>query len=343
MATINLCRPYLAPVKAVCRLCADRANRLNGGDDLELKPMIHSDAAPLLLPEAFFHYNACFDAQAIIKRYAVSNLVPNAKYLTNYLGVLIDPKFLPQVLSGCENTIEAMPIPANWHADIAEWGAALRAVDLSRRRFTVMELGCGWGCWLNITGVAARMTGREVYMIGVEGDPHHIQFAREAVATNGFPPEQVELHHGIVAAEAGVALFPNQAVGGTSWGIQPIFDATEEQLAAASREGSHMVLPVISLARLLEPHDRIDLLHIDIQGGEVNVVSGSIKALQGKVAYLLIGTHSRQIEGLLIDLLMKAGWMLEVERPAIISIRPAGHVHLIVDGVQGWRNPHFAQ
>jgi FkbM family methyltransferase len=179
-------------------------------------------------------------------------------------------------------------------------------------------------------------------MIGVEGDPSHIQFAREAVATNGFSPEQVELHHGIVAAEAGFALFPNQAVGGTSWGLQPVFSETEEQRAAISRDGSHMVLPVISLARLIEPHERIDLLHIDIQGSEVSVVSGSIKALQDKVAYLLIGTHSRSIEGLLLDLLMQAGWMLEVERPAIIGIRSAGKIDLIVDGVQGWRNPRFA-
>jgi hypothetical protein len=40
--------------------------------------------------------------------------------------------------------VEPIPIPANWHADIAEWAAALRAVDLARGSFTMAELGCGW-------------------------------------------------------------------------------------------------------------------------------------------------------------------------------------------------------
>jgi hypothetical protein len=40
--------------------------------------------------------------------------------------------------------VEGIPIPANWHADIAEWAAALRAVELAEETFTVVELGCGW-------------------------------------------------------------------------------------------------------------------------------------------------------------------------------------------------------
>jgi len=116
----------------------------------------------------FFHYNSNFDAQSVMKKHAVVNLEPNPKYLTNFLGVMIDPKFFPGILDGRAGQVEPIPIPANWHADIAEWGAALRAVDLSGPSFTVMELGCGWGCWLNNTGVAARRSGRKPYLIALK-------------------------------------------------------------------------------------------------------------------------------------------------------------------------------
>jgi hypothetical protein len=130
--------------------------------------------------------------------------------LVNFLDVVIDPRFLPEVLKGMDGKLDGIPIPANWHADIAEWGAVLRAVDLARDRFTVMELGCGWGCWLNNAGAAARRAGLKVTLIGVEGDEGHIGFAKEACATNGFAPEQLHLHRGIAAGQSGFALFPKQ-------------------------------------------------------------------------------------------------------------------------------------
>ena len=149
---------------------------------------------------AFFHYNACFNPQAVIRRPAVPGLLPRAGCLTNFLGVVIDPKFFPAILAERAGQVEAVPIPANWHADIAEWGAALRAVDLASGSFTMIELGCGWGCWMNNTGAAARHCALDVRLIGVEGDEGHVAFAREACTVNGFLPAQVSLHRGIAAA-----------------------------------------------------------------------------------------------------------------------------------------------
>ena len=56
------------------------------------------------------------------------------------------PEYVPGVLDGTHGQVQALPIPANWHADIAEWGAVLRFIDLARKNFTIAELGCGWGC-----------------------------------------------------------------------------------------------------------------------------------------------------------------------------------------------------
>lgn len=309
---------------------------------LDLTPTQHSP---------FFNYRACFDPQAVMRRHAVPDLLPTPGYLTNFLGVLIEPRFLPEVLQDPVTTslwyvpetgkVEAIPIPSNWHADIAEWGAALRAVDLARDRFTMIELGCGWGCWMNNTGVAARRAGLDVHLIGIEGDAGHLSFARAALAANGFAPEQVTLHHGIAASASGFTLFPRQQQAGVDWGLQPIFLADEQQRRDAAASGQYDELPMIALADIAAPHDRIDLLHIDIQGSEADFIAGCLPVIDRKVAYLLVGTHSRRIEHLIGDTLFPAGWTLEIERLSLFDETPAGPV-LVVDGVQGWRNPRLA-
>ena len=287
----------------------------------------------------FFHYNANFDAQGVMQKHAVPDLQPHDRFLTNFLGVLIDPKFFPQILQGKAGQVEPIPIPANWHADIAEWAAALRAVDLSGSTFVVMELGCGWGCWLNNTGAAARRTSRQPHLIGIEGDRGHIGFAREAYVANGFSDSQVTLCHGIAAAKDGVALFPRQAIPGVEWGLEPILNASLLDRVKA-KVGMYDELPMISLATASKDHKRIDLLHIDIQGGEADLIRDCVALLDKKVAYMVVGTHSREIEGRIFATLRAAGWALEIERPAILSLAN-GIPQVTVDGVQGWRNPRL--
>ena len=288
----------------------------------------------------FLYYNSNFDAQEVMRSHAVPDLKPNARYLTNFLGVLIDPKFFPQILDGKAGEVEPIPIPANWHSDIAEWAAALRAVDLSGDTFTVLELGCGWGCWLNNTGVAARRSARKPYLIGIEGDRGHVDFAREACLANGFSDSQVMLHHGIAAAKTGVALFPRQKIPGVQWGLEPILNPGPVKRAGAKLSGMYDELPMISLAVASKDRERIDLLHIDIQGGEADLILDCVDLLNEKVAYLVIGTHSREIEGRIFAILRAAGWLLEIERPAILSLAN-GTPQVTVDGVEGWRNPRL--
>lgn len=306
----------------------------------EFRNKIEGRIAEIKARDSLFHFHSSFDADEIIRLHAVPDLVPNSSYLTNFLGVLINPDHFGMLLAGRRGQVEDLPIPANWHADMAEWGTALRAVDLAIGSFTMIELGCGWGCWMNNTGIAARRSGLDVHLIGVEGDTGHIEFARQSLKANGFHPDQIKLHHGLAAASAGTALFPRQAHSGVSWGLEPIFGASDAETAEALRSGSHDVLTMIPMAELITDHERIDLLHIDIQGGEASLVAESLEVLNDKVAYILIGTHSRQIEGKLLETLLAAGWWLEMERPAIISVDRWGPV-VRIDGVQGWRNPRL--
>ena len=288
----------------------------------------------------FFAYYANFDALECMRRHEVHDRKPTPGFQTNWLGVLVDPKILP-FLADQAGKLDHFPLPANWHADIAEWASALHAVELARPdTFTMIELGCGWGCWMNNTGMAAKRTGRKVHVIGIEGDEGHLEFAQEALARNGFAQSEYTLYRGVAAASAGSALFPRQEHAGHSWGLEPVFGATKEQQDEAVANGSHDILPMISLESAIGDRDRIDLLHIDIQGGEAALIESCLSLLNEKVAYVLIGTHSKHIEGRLYDILTPAGWLIEMERPAFYQVKN-WIPELIVDGVQAWRNPRF--
>jgi hypothetical protein len=284
----------------------------------------------------FYVYNSLIDAEAIIRSHANPQARPVPGFYTNYLGVKILPKYLPEGLGGTEGKLEEIPIPGNWHADLAEWAAALRAVDLARGTFRMAELGCGWGCWMNNAGVAARRRGLNVELIGIDGDRGHIGFAMECCEINGFARDQVKILHGIAAAHDGIALFPNQEVPGVSYGLQPIFDPSPEIRQAAMASGHFSELPVIGLSKMIAER-RLDLLHIDIQGGEADLIHSCRKILREQVAYIVVGAHSREIEGRIFEDLLGDGWLLEIERPAILTLTASGP-KIRIDGLQGWRN-----
>ena len=285
----------------------------------------------------FFHYNSLFDGQEIMRRHAAHDLIASPRHLTNFLGVRIDPEIYPPLLKGREGEIEAVPIPANWHADIAEWAAALRAVDLAGATFRVVELGCGWGCWMLNTGCAARSMGKEVHLIGIEGDQAHVGMALKSMAVNGFTPNQYEIYHGIAANESGVALFPVANDASTQWGSAPIMGEGKLARRRAVATGKFIELPVVGLKEITDKFGNVDLLHIDIQGGEFDFIQSCMKVLKSKIAYILVGTHSRQIEGQIMALMLAEGWRLEIERPALFNMNKTAP-HVAVDGVQGWRN-----
>ncbi|MBB4000984.1 class I SAM-dependent methyltransferase [Aurantimonas endophytica] len=283
----------------------------------------------------FWHYNSSFDAVALMHAYAVT-APPDPQHVTNFLGVKVSPRFFPGILDGKAGVVEPVPIPANWHADIAEWGSVLHAVDHAGSTFRMAELGCGWGCWLNNAGAAARSRGKSIELIGVEGDLGHVEFAEEARRANGFSQTEYRIIHGIAAASKGKALFPIAEVSGQSWGLEPVLGASQNQIDAALENKTHHVLDMIPLADIAG-NQPLDLLHIDIQGGEADYVQENLCDMKRLVRRVVIGTHSRQIEGRIMSTFLDAGWKIEMERPAIIAV-DSGKPDIRVDGVQCWWN-----
>jgi hypothetical protein len=286
---------------------------------------------------SLWNYTAIFDPVQIVLAHENRERTALSGHRVNYLGVAVNvTRFVPELK--LENIVEGPPIPGNWHTDLAEMGAVLRAVDLAADSFAMIELGCGWGCWMSISAIVARLAGKTAHVTGVEGDEGHLDFAREAMATNDIAPSQYNLFHGVAATRTGRAFFPLQERAGIHWGLEPIFARSPDELERLRGSGEHSELVTVSIEEVIGDRPRIDLLHIDIQGGETSLIRDSLDVLNRKVAYIVVGTHSRAIDGQIIDFLSRdGGWMLEIERPCIFSIE-GGTLLTRIDGVQGWRN-----
>lgn len=289
------------------------------------------------ITDALYAYSCEFDAEGLLASFHVADQAPEPGLIRNFLGTRIDPGVYPAILTARAGTVEPVPAPGNWHADIAEWAAALRSVALARDDYRIVELGCGWGCWIVNMGVAARARGLRPDLIGVEGDRYHLASAERTLALNGFAPEVYTLHHGVAASRPGKALFPVPTSDGNNWGTEPILFPDPATLAAAETREDVQILDCLTLPALTGDRP-VDLLHIDIQGSEADYVSGNMADLQRLVRRVLIGTHSRVIEGQLCAMFLKAGWRMEMDRPAIAPL-VQGVPQIRIDGVQMWANP----
>lgn len=293
----------------------------------------------LQVPNALLHYNTRVDIRGIVEQNIDHNRQPKEGHNVNFLGVAVPIEVFP-FLAGTGGTLDIIPIPANYHADMAEWAASIRPIDLAKDTFTMIELGCGWGCWMVNTGVVAKRRGLEIELIGVEGDPRHVELCQKTMASNNIAIGEYSVVRGIAAGSSGIALFPKRQGGEDNWGFEPIFGATEQQQAELVGAGAYESLEMIALADVIGDRAFIDLLHLDIQGGEGQLVRETIDLLSEKVGYILIGTHSRILEGELMTALFERNWRLEIDRPVIFGLENGTPVTQI-DGVQGWVNPKF--
>jgi FkbM family methyltransferase len=213
-----------------------------------------------------------------------------------------------------------------------------------------MELGAGWGTWLVAGAVAARNRGiPDLSLLGVEADPGHFGFLRQHFIDNGLDPDEHLLFQAAVGAKAGHALWP-RVIAKDDWGSRPIY---EDETRGAELNGSvsdhlgrkftdFMKVPVLAIDDLLLLQDRWDLMHVDVQGGEVSICEAGLALMNERVHWLIIGTHARTIEGQLISILVGSAWVLENEKPArfnFVTDAPSHESMTTHDGTQVWRNP----
>jgi FkbM family methyltransferase len=217
-----------------------------------------------------------------------------------------------------------------------------------------VEVGAGWAPWLVSCGTAARRMKRikSIHLTAIEADPKHFEMLKLHLADNGFGSAEKKLIRAVAGPKRGFAIFPISAASEQDWGIQPTYCSSEAEADALTVKGAFIdyrgrrfnkveKMPSVALSEILLPQRTVDLVHIDIQGGERSFVESQIELLTKKVRYLVIGTHSRANEGALINVLSVAGWRLELEKPCEFAIGDQS-LQVTNDGTQGWLNKTLA-
>lgn len=275
------------------------------------------------------------------------NQQPDPAVFTDAFGVKVDPAYCPWVSAGTVET--GLPFPHGYLCDGIEFASAAIALVMAagRKTFTAVELGAGWGPWTSMMALTAERLGfTDIRLAAFEADPGRFEVLRRHLALNGV----AEPRFGKLALFRAAAWWrdetlywprnadPQDAGLAVASGAPPAHDYRGKAFAFDE-------IPARALGTALADWPPIDFLHIDIQGGEWDLVSNSLDYLAAHVRTMFIGTHSRKIEGDLIDLLYRAGWMLVRERPcrfAPSSAAPTLVGRTFHDGGQFWRNERLA-
>jgi len=203
-----------------------------------------------------------------------------------------------------------------------------------------------------------------VRLVGVEASKGHYEYMHTHFVDNGLDPGQHWLIHGIVGPADGVAEFPVLPQPDADWGAAAIFAnghagngsskrwrdlrpwrAIPDMIRSWARNPASSArpterLPCFSLATLLRPYPRVDLVHFDIQGDEYRVVASSLDILKQKVKRMVVATHTRSIEQELLDDLPFHSWVLEADEASKYRQHGQGVIQYM-DGCQVWRNSVF--
>jgi hypothetical protein len=281
----------------------------------------------------------------LLSRFADSNATAHVGYYTDFAGVRTPTNAITILRDKKGIIISQVPVPDDsTHADAVEYCCLYEAIEQSADTFTMFELGAGWGPWMAQAASGCMKKGfSRINITGVEGEAGKIPLIKEILTINGFRKGNKklaqlynnvysEIIHGVVTVTDEIVEFP--AVGIEHYGASVMDVSTCDGYSLESVQG-------YSIKTLLENYEVVDYMHFDIQGHEYDVVQSAIDVLSKKVRFLCIGTHSRKIEGDLIELLYNHGWELRRESPCLFTYEK-GKRNLVdritQDGLQFWRN-----
>lgn len=240
-----------------------------------------------------------------------------------------------------------IPFPDNGqYGEAIEYLGTMRGVESAGETLTVYELGAGFAPWLVVANTFAkqRLGIRRARYVAVEADPARLPLIEMHFRDNGLPlpgasnpAVETAIINAAVADSLGELHFSAQNIH--DWGGSLCADV--DHVDYRGFKGESVAVPARRIDDLIADETHIDLVHIDIQGWEAKSIFASIDILNKKVVSMVIGTHSRVIEGELITLLRESGWLLIYEKPCKFHCQSplpdlVGATHF--DGTQFWVN-----
>lgn len=128
---------------------------------------------------------------------------------TDYMGTRTRCEFVADTApSPSEVQMGCPPVDEEYF----EWIDILESVARARDRYTMLELGSGYGRWAVRAASAVRQRGiRECRLVAVEAEPAHFTWLKQHFCDNGLDPAQHTLVHGARKRSSGQDsfLFPD--------------------------------------------------------------------------------------------------------------------------------------
>ncbi len=278
--------------------------------------------------------------------------VPDGMSCT-YTGALYKDEFIGESSLAKRRVLTEIP---EFDEEYFEWVTLLDSVlSCKSERYCMVELGAGWGRWLLSAAHAAALRGKPGLYVAVEGEPTHYGFLRQAFRINRLAGQKYRAVQAVVSGEPRDLWF--EIGSAPDWYGQAIVEPSGERelrepMTRSERwrlwwKGIRQLdngktptrVKSMSLSRILERLDCVDLIDMDIQGAEADVVEEELTPLKEKVKRLFIGTHSEQIERRLRESLGGSCWVCERDyHCGQENDTPYGQLHF-QDGVQTWLNP----
>lgn len=302
-----------------------------------------------------------------------SGTVPDG-YFVDYLGTLIDAKFLAPfgISPDYGGQYVTMPFPSiekgeEWF-EVVNWIVAARE---ARELYTMISLGAAYGAQVVGSQRALALVNPMPYkLVAVEAEPENHEWMRRHLRTNGIDPDRQWLIQAAMSNDNAPVLFP---VAGPGLGAANCVSTNEskarkiyaDELVARGHtdetlrnllihnttglkhklvqdrawEGEVKFVSAVTLKDVLGPFDFVDFLEADMQQSEIVVFPPAVAALKRKVRRVHIGTHGADVHRELHRMFEEHGWEI------VFSYEPGGTYRerlgtfTVNDGVLTVRNP----
>lgn len=263
---------------------------------------------------------------------------------TNWLGLKTDARLFPS-RQGLEGRIFTdVPVPNDGvYGGWAEYSSLLTAIEScpDRKSFTAVELGAGWGPWISGIGIVCKRMGfQRIRLRGVEAHERKCEFMREHLTRNDLDDIECQVIFGAAWKENTTVQFPAIAEGDLGGAASSGLNDRDYR----GHQAKFVDVPAYSLNTICQDLDVVDYMHWDVQGAERQLAETGEEFLNQHVRYLFVGTHSRAIEGRLLELFFERRWELLYQNPCQFIYdrrKPTLEGMGRTDGEMFFKNPHF--
>jgi hypothetical protein len=267
---------------------------------------------------------------------------------TNFLGLHTRTDLFPNAEHLAGQYVFDLPLNGDGvYGPAAEYAAVLAAIDAKgddRANFSAIELGAGWGPWISAAGVVCKRLGfKQIDLVGVEADKEKAARMAEHLAANGLSkaPVHSKVLRGAAWHEDTTVFFPRELAiadyGGAATAKKDGPDYRGVDLATEAT-------PAYSLETICRGLGKIDFAHWDVAGAEWEIADRSRDFMNTRMHHIFIGTHTRKIEGNLLELFFQLGWDLLQHDPCYYQYdreKPSLEAMTLHDGCMFFRNPRF--